>query len=53
MVIPTAASAFYLKLLSGLTQSFSTKEARDALVAAKTQEELWKILAKATKKTIV
>lgn len=45
-----AASAFYLKLLSGLTQSFSTKEARDALLKAKTQEELWKILVKATKK---
>jgi mannitol/fructose-specific phosphotransferase system IIA component (Ntr-type) len=53
MVIPTAASAFYLKLLSGLTQSFATKEARDALLAAKTQEELWKVLVKATKKTIV
>ncbi|MCC7299836.1 MAG: PTS sugar transporter subunit IIA [Verrucomicrobia bacterium] len=52
MVIPTAASAFYLKLLSGLTQSFSTKEAREALMTAKTQEELWKILTKATKKTI-
>jgi mannitol/fructose-specific phosphotransferase system IIA component (Ntr-type) len=53
MVIPTAASAFYLKLLSGLTQSFANKEARDALLAAKTQEELWKVLVKATKKTIV
>jgi len=53
MVIPTAASAFYLKLLSGLTQSFATKEARDLLLKAKTQEELWKILVKATKKTII
>ncbi|MDD3275838.1 MAG: PTS sugar transporter subunit IIA [Kiritimatiellales bacterium] len=53
MVIPTAASAFYLKLLSGLTQSFAKKEARDALLAAKTQEELWKILVKATKKHII
>lgn len=53
MVIPTAASAFYLKLLAGLTQSFATKEARDLLLKAKTQEELWKVLAKATKKTIV
>jgi mannitol/fructose-specific phosphotransferase system IIA component (Ntr-type) len=52
MVIPTAASAFYLKLLAGLTQSFSAKEARDALLKAKTQEELWKTLVKATKKTI-
>jgi mannitol/fructose-specific phosphotransferase system IIA component (Ntr-type) len=53
MVIPTAASAFYLKLLAGLTQSFAKKEARDQLLAAKTQEELWKVLVKATKKTIV
>jgi PTS system nitrogen regulatory IIA component len=53
MVIPTAASAFYLKLLAGLTQSFATKEARDTLLKAKTQEELWKVLVKATKKTIL
>jgi mannitol/fructose-specific phosphotransferase system IIA component (Ntr-type) len=53
MVIPTAASPFYLKLLAGLTQSFSTKVARDALLAAKTQAELWKILVKATKKHII
>ena len=52
MVIPTAASAFYLKLLSGLTQSFASKPARDALLNAKTQEELWKALVKATKKMI-
>ena len=53
MVIPTAASAFYLKLLSGLAQSFAAKEARDLLLKAKTQEELWKTLVKATKKTIL
>ena len=52
MVIPTAASAFYLKLLSGLTQSFSSKPARDALLNAKTSEDLWKALVKATKKMI-
>lgn len=53
MVIPTAASAFYLKLLSGLTQSFAKKEARDLLLKAKEPEELWKLVVKATKKTIV
>ncbi|MGE4488544.1 MAG: PTS sugar transporter subunit IIA [Kiritimatiellales bacterium] len=52
MVIPTAASAFYLKLLSGLTQSFATKEARDLVLKAKTPEDLWKMLIKATKKMI-
>ncbi len=52
MVIPTAASAFYLKLLSGLTQSFGTAEKRDTLLKVKTQEELWKALIVGTKKTI-
>lgn len=52
MVIPTAASAFYLKLLSGLTQSFATKEARDLLLKAKTQDDLWKALIKATRKMV-
>jgi len=52
MVIPTAASAFYLKLLSGLTQSFGTAEKRDTLAKVKTQQELWKALIVGTKKTI-
>jgi mannitol/fructose-specific phosphotransferase system IIA component (Ntr-type) len=52
MVIPTASSAFYLKLLSGLTQSFAAKEARDTLLKAKTQEDLWKALVKATRKMV-
>ena len=52
MVIPTAASAFYLKLLSGLTQSFAKKEARDLIMTCKTKEELWKALIKATRKTV-
>ncbi len=49
MVIPTAASAFYLKLLAGLTQSFSTAAQRDTLLKAKTKEELWAALSKGTK----
>lgn len=52
MVIPTAASAFYLKLLSGLTQSFGTAEKRDTLTKVKTQQDLWKALTAGTKKTI-
>lgn len=51
-VIPTATSAFYLKLLSGLSRTFREKEARESLLAAKTEEELWKALIKATKKMI-
>ena len=49
--IPTATSAFYLKLISGLAQTFRDKETRDLLLAAKTEEELWKALIKTTKKT--
>ncbi len=52
MVIPTAASAFYLKLLAGLTQTFRKEDARKKLMAAKTPEALWKALLKATKGTI-
>ena len=42
MVIPTAASAFYLKLLSGLSQVFQKEENRDKLLEADTPEKLWK-----------
>ncbi len=51
-VIPTSTSAFYLKLLADLSRIFREKEPREALLAAKTQEELWKALIKATKKMI-
>jgi len=50
--IPTATSAFYLKLLSGLSRIFREKEPREALLAAKTEDDLWKALIKATKKMI-
>lgn len=52
IVIPTAASAFYLRLLSGLTQTFRDEAARDLLFKAETPEELWKTLSKATRLTI-
>ena len=52
MVIPTAASAFYLKLLAGLTQTFREKEARDKILAEETPEGLWKTLTKVTRSTI-
>lgn len=51
VVIPTATSAFYLKLISGLSRTFREKDVSDALLACKTEEELWKALIKATKKT--
>ena len=53
VVIPTAASAFYLKLISGLSQTFRDKEAREALLAvADEPAELWKVLVKQTRKTV-
>jgi PTS system nitrogen regulatory IIA component len=52
IVIPTAASAFYLKLLAGLAETFSDTEARKALLAEKDAEGLWKTLGKLTRKTV-
>jgi mannitol/fructose-specific phosphotransferase system IIA component (Ntr-type) len=52
MVIPTAASAFYLKLLAGLTQSFSTAASREPLLKAKSQEDLWEAIVKGTRKMV-
>jgi mannitol/fructose-specific phosphotransferase system IIA component (Ntr-type)/predicted RNA-binding Zn-ribbon protein involved in translation (DUF1610 family) len=52
MAIPTAASAFYLKLLSGLARTFEKEENRKKLLEATTPEKLWKTLLKLTKTTI-
>lgn len=52
MVIPTAASAFYLKLLAGLSQTFQKEEAREKLFEADTPDKLWKALIRSTKATI-
>lgn len=52
MVIPTATSAFYLKLISGLSRVFREKEASNMLMEANTESDLWKALIKSTKKMI-
>lgn len=52
MMIPTSTSAFYLKLISGLSRIFREKESSEALLTAKTDEDLWKALIKTTKKMI-
>ena len=52
IVIPTAASAFYLKLLAGLTETFMKAEARKAIMAEKDSEKMWKTLIKITRSTI-
>ncbi len=53
VVIPTAASAFYLKLLAGLAQIFQKKEARDKVLEQKDSEKLWKTMLALTKTTIL
>ena len=52
LVIPTAAAAFYLKLLAGLAETLSKTDNRKAIMAGGTPEELWKALVKATRSTI-
>lgn len=50
--IPTAVSAFYLRLLAGLSESFVKEPNRKLALEAKTPEELWKVLTKATRYTV-
>ncbi len=50
--IPVAVSAFYLRLMSGIVQSFSKKENVDSLLAAKDSSTLWKTLVKATRHSV-
>ncbi len=50
--IPVAVSAFYLRLMSGIVQSFGKKENLDAALAAADSATLWKALVKATRHTV-
>ena len=50
--IPVAVSAFYLRLISGLTQVFSKEANRKALLDAKDSAALWKVLQKATRTAV-
>ena len=52
ITIPTAVSAFYLRLMSGLTETFLKEQNREALLVAETSEQLWKALTKATRYSI-
>ncbi|MDZ8119895.1 PTS sugar transporter subunit IIA [Pontiella agarivorans] len=51
VVIPTATSAFYLKLIAGLSKTFRDKDAREMLLNCADEAELWKALNKTTRKT--
>lgn len=50
--IPVAVSAFYLRLMAGLTQAFSKPANRAAAIAADGPAALWKALVKATRSTV-
>lgn len=52
ITIPTAVSAFYLRLMSGLTETLFKEQNRKALMAAETPAQLWKALTKATRYSI-
>lgn len=52
MAIPTAASAFYLKLIAGLAETFVDPAARKALMSAGESNLMWKTLVKLTRKNI-
>lgn len=52
ITIPTAVSAFYLRLMSGLTETFLKEQNREAILTAETPEQLWKALTKATRYSI-
>ena len=50
--IPVAVSAFYLRLMSGIVQSFGKKENLDAALASADSTTLWKALVKATRHSV-
>jgi mannitol/fructose-specific phosphotransferase system IIA component (Ntr-type) len=52
MTIPAAVSAFYLRLMAGLTESLSKEQNRKALLSADSPVLLWKTLCKATRYTV-
>ena len=52
VVIPTAANAFYLKLLAGLAETLMSSDAQKELLGEEDPDKVWKILKKLTKKTI-
>ena len=50
--IPTAVSAFYLKLLAGISEALRKEPNRALLLGAKDGAALWKALVKATRSTV-
>jgi len=52
ITIPTAVSAFYLRLMAGLTETFLKEQNRELILQSESSEQLWKALNKATRYTI-
>lgn len=52
IVIPSAASAFYLQLLSGLIEAFQAKEDRDMLLECTTPDQAWDTLTSICQKAV-
>jgi mannitol/fructose-specific phosphotransferase system IIA component (Ntr-type) len=52
IVIPPAASAFYLKLLAGIVQAYHEADARNELLKCETPEEMWKAIQSLTRATV-
>jgi mannitol/fructose-specific phosphotransferase system IIA component (Ntr-type) len=52
IVIPTPATAFYLRLLAGLVKTFVETDARKAMLDCETPAQMWKALTKLTRLTI-
>ncbi len=52
IVIPTPATAFFLRLLAGLVRAFESTEARKELLDCEKPEQMWKVLVKLTKDTV-
>jgi mannitol/fructose-specific phosphotransferase system IIA component (Ntr-type) len=52
IVIPTAASAFYLRLLAGLVKTFADADARKLLLACESAQQMWKTLSKLTREAV-
>ena len=50
--IPVAVSAFYLRLMAGLSQSFAKDANRKAVIEAKDSATLWKVLQKASRTAV-
>jgi mannitol/fructose-specific phosphotransferase system IIA component (Ntr-type) len=53
IVIPTPATAFYLRLLAGLVRTFESSDARKSLLDCDEPDQMWKTLTRLTRDTIL